>query len=185
MIRHGETDWNAAGILQGREDIPLNATGRQQAFELADYLKPEQWDVIFSSPLQRAYETALIISDKLAISEVYMENDLIERDYGLASGLLPSERQLRFGNGNIPGLEEFDVLCSRAMEVLNKLVMQHPGMKILAVSHGALINAMLYAVSNGEYGSFKTRLKNGSVNLFLHVQNNWTVAYFNRTIPAP
>jgi hypothetical protein len=67
ILRHGETDWNSTGRLQGCEDIELNAVGREQAVQVAGYLEKEPWDIIISSPLKRAYETARIIAMRLSI----------------------------------------------------------------------------------------------------------------------
>ncbi|HZW61637.1 MAG TPA: histidine phosphatase family protein [Candidatus Babeliales bacterium] len=62
LFRHGQTDWNLNGIMQGHADIPLNETGKKQAHELGNQLKNEQLEVIFTSDLQRANETAQIVS---------------------------------------------------------------------------------------------------------------------------
>ena len=61
FIRHGETDWNKDGKLQGRVDIPLNEEGRHVAELTCEALKEEHFDIAFTSPLSRAYETAEII----------------------------------------------------------------------------------------------------------------------------
>jgi uncharacterized phosphatase len=182
MVRHGETDWNATGRLQGREDIELNPAGREQAAQLAGYFKKGQWDLIFSSPLQRAYETARIIATEIGLQEIYVMEALKERDYGAASGLLPDDRRERFPDGIIPGQEDFEHLRKRAMEALTEIAGEHPGKRILVVSHGALSNSVLYTVSGGAFGSFKTRLKNGCLNLLAHHGASWSVVFFNKTV---
>jgi uncharacterized phosphatase len=181
IVRHGETDWNAQGRLQGREDIELNDSGREQALRIASYLKSEQWDAVVSSPLKRAYETARIIARELSVSEIGIEEKITERDYGAASGLWPEERRSRFPDG-IPGQEDFEVLRQRAMAGLENIVKDHPGKRIVVISHGALTNSILYTLSGGEFGSFKTRLKNGCINQITLLNGNWIVDFYNKTV---
>jgi len=181
IVRHGETDWNAQGRLQGREDIELNDSGRQQAFKIAAYLSGEHWDAVVSSPLKRAYETASIIARKLSVSEINVEEQITERDYGEASGLWPEERRSRFPDG-IPGQEDFELLRQRAMHALEKIVNDHNGKRIVVISHGALTNSILYTLSGGEFGSFKTRLKNGCINQITVHDGQWIVDFYNKTV---
>lgn len=180
IVRHGETDWNSSGRLQGREDIELNDLGRKQAIQIAEYFQDEPWDVVVSSPLKRAYETAQIIAASLKIPTVHVVDELKERDYGSASGLLPEERRIRFPYG-IPDSEEFEHLRQRAMRGFSKVTNEFRGKRIIAVSHGGLINSILYSLSNGEFGSFKTRLKNGCINKISLKEDNWSVEFYNKT----
>jgi uncharacterized phosphatase len=181
IIRHGETDWNSSGRLQGCEDTELNNLGREQAGKLADFLKEETWDLIISSPLQRALETARIISSKINIPGVQTMEGLRERDYGKASGLLPEERRSLYPDGIFPDQEEFEHLRTRAFDTITSIAKKYEGKRIIVVSHGAFINSVLYTISNGEFGSFKTRLKNGCVNRLVYSQSQWSVTYYNKT----
>lgn len=181
IIRHGETDWNSLGKLQGLEDIELNELGREQARETARYFETEAWDVVVSSPLKRAFETAQIIADRLSISTVQVVAEIVERSYGSASGLLPAERKSLFPDGIIPDQEGFEHLRERAMVGLNKIAADFEGKRVIVVSHGGLTNSILYSLSNGEFGSFKTRLKNGSVNKIILQNNTWSVEFYNKT----
>jgi uncharacterized phosphatase len=181
IVRHGETDWNAQGRLQGREDIELNDAGRQQARRIAAYLSSDHWDAIVSSPLKRAYETARIVSGILSISEIEVEEQITERDYGEASGLFPEDRRSRFPDG-IPGQEDFELFRQRAMSGLNKIVSDHAGKRIVVISHGALTNSILYTLSGGEFGSFKTRLRNGCINQITVKDGKWTVDFYNKVV---
>jgi uncharacterized phosphatase len=181
IVRHGETDWNAQGRLQGREDIELNDAGREQALKMAAWLSSETWDAVVSSPLKRAFETAQIIARRLSISEIIVEEQITERDYGEASGLWPEERRSRFPEG-IPGQEDFELLRHRAMAGIEKIANAHRGKRIVVISHGALTNSILYTLSGGEFGSFKTRLKNGCMNQITLQKGKWTVDFYNKTI---
>jgi len=181
IIRHGETDWNSSGRLQGSEDIELNNLGREQAIETSRYFKTESWDIMVSSPLKRAYETAQIIASRLSIPMVHVVEEIKERSYGLASGLLPEERRSRFPDGVIPGQEDFEHLRQRAMTGLTKIAADFKGKRIIVVSHGGLTNSILYSLSGGEFGSFKTRLKNGCINKLIFQNNKWSVEFYNKT----
>jgi len=182
IIRHGETDWNSLGKLQGTEDIELNELGREQAVTTARYFEKESWDAVVSSPLKRAYETAQIIATHLSIPMVHIVEEIKERSYGSASGLLPEERHSRFPEGIIPGQEEFEHLRQRAMIGLNKIAADFNGKRIIVVSHGGLTNSILYSISGGEFGGFKTRLKNGCINKLILHDNIWMVEFYNKTV---
>lgn len=81
FIRHGETDWNTAGKLQGRTDVPLNNTGVKQAEACSKFLNHSEWDIIITSPLARAKKTAEIIQQQLTIPLIEMEA-FIEISFG-------------------------------------------------------------------------------------------------------
>lgn len=92
LVRHGQTDWNRAGKIQGTTDIPLNETGRQQAERLAGVLKEKRGypaetriDAIYTSPLARAFQTAEILakSETLPLRRL---TELRERDFGCWEG---------------------------------------------------------------------------------------------------
>ena len=87
LVRHGETDDNAAGRFQGRRDTQLNERGRAQSRALADSLRGERLRAIYTSPLQRARATALIVADALGL-EPLLDERLMEADAGDWSGRL-------------------------------------------------------------------------------------------------
>src|SRR3712207_4629138 len=92
LTRHGQTDWNAAGRLQGSSDVPLNDTGRGQAAESVQRFSPADWDAVVTSPLSRARETGAILADGLGIPLGATYPELVERHYGVAEGLTDGER---------------------------------------------------------------------------------------------
>jgi probable phosphoglycerate mutase len=85
VVRHGETEWSAAGRHTGRTDIPLTEAGEEQARGLTFRLNRD-WEAVLSSPLQRAVETA-----RLAGFEPVVDDDLVEWDYGAAEGRTTAE----------------------------------------------------------------------------------------------
>ncbi|POR01294.1 hypothetical protein AU468_08215 [Alkalispirochaeta sphaeroplastigenens] len=183
LVRHGETDWNARALIQGSTDIPLNDTGRNQARAAAGMLQQERWDALYASTMIRAIETAEIIGEVLSLGPVTTDHNLREREYGIAEGMDIAERYRRFGEGPIPGAEEWDQVRKRGLEALEAIRRANPGQRVLAVAHGGLINALLGVISAGEIGSGKTVLKNASTNLIVW-DGSWKVRWYNRTAEA-
>ena len=85
IIRHGQTDWNVAGRIQGRQDIPLNAQGRLQARALAEGMSERPVTAVYSSPQIRALETAKAIAEPLKLT-VELLPQLMEISYGTWEG---------------------------------------------------------------------------------------------------
>jgi len=181
LIRHGETEWNAVGKLQGREDIPLNANGVSQAERCGTALQNGSWRAICTSPLQRARCTAEIIAGIINIPEVHEESDLIERDYGKASGLTAEERAALFPDGKYDGIEDWDVLCGRVYGAIIRCAERFVPEDILVVSHGSAINSILAKLSNHEIGTGKTRLKNTCLNMLEYANHALRIVYYNKS----
>ena len=81
FVRHGQTDLNAAGRIQGRNDAPLNDTGIAQARWLVEALRSEEFSLVITSPLQRARTTAEIIAQAFSVP-LQLDDRLLERDFG-------------------------------------------------------------------------------------------------------
>ena len=90
ITRHGQTEWNALGKLQGRKDIKLNEIGREQAVTTSEKIKNEKIDIIITSPLKRARETAEIINKQFNV-EIVEDDRLMERCYGDFEGITKLE----------------------------------------------------------------------------------------------
>lgn len=119
LVRHGETELNAGGLLRGRLDPPLNATGRREAEAVARALRWVQPAVIVSSPLQRAVDTASAISAECGV-EVETDPRLIDRDYGRFAGQAREEVERRFGSlEEAPGVEPSSEVLARAGAALD------------------------------------------------------------------
>ncbi|PWI59000.1 hypothetical protein BM613_01325 [Sulfoacidibacillus thermotolerans] len=179
-MRHGETDWNVLRRFQGRTDVPLNDRGREQALQSAIYLSAFHWDQIVTSPLGRAKETAQIIAQHLHLGEVETIEQLAERDVGNGTGFTPEQFRLAQTEGRLVGIETHDQVKDRAMAALQLLVMRYKAKRVIAVSHGAVINAVLAELSNGEIGTGKTALQNVCLNtLHFHPELGWEIESFN------
>jgi uncharacterized phosphatase len=113
FIRHGQTDWNREGLLQGSSDIPLNDMGRQQAHDAFMTLRSRPWDAVVSSPLQRARETARIIAEGLDIPLGPAYGQLIERDYGPLEGTSAAAAIERWPDREYPDAEALDAVAGR------------------------------------------------------------------------
>lgn len=177
LIRHGETDWNLQNKMQGSSDIPLNDTGKMQAQKSSELLKDIHWDVIISSPLKRARETADIINHKLSIPLFEMD-EFKERNYGKAEG--KSLKEYNKMLPNIPDLESREVLAERVISGLHKIQKKYNSLNVIIVAHGAVINAILSEVSGGKIGTKKTRLENACISNIQFQDNNWSVIDYNQ-----
>lgn len=165
IVRHGQTDWNVEGRNQGRTDIELNETGIKQAEETAKKLEGKKIDMVFSSPLKRAYKTAQIISNNHIISDAR----LIERCNGDLEGKLKSEYKglVNFADPNEirHGVEPLPIFRRRITEFFDYILKNYPGKDILVVTHaGISIYAKCYfegEPKDGDYSKYK--LKNCEV----------------------
>lgn len=183
LVRHGETDWNVAGRLQGREDTLLNARGREQARLSGRALRRAVcgagWDLILTSPLRRAAETARIIGDIVAVPRLVAVPELVERDYGAASGLTRAESAARFPDGSVPGEEDRAAVGERSLAALASWVERHPGERILVVTHGGVIGTLLHAASRGALLVAAGSLGNACLNVLHHLDGGWRVVAHN------
>lgn len=179
LLRHGQTDWNIDLRLQGSSDIPLNDTGRAQALTAAKAIDGQSWDVILSSPLSRARDTAEIVAVELGKTVVILP-ELIERSFGVAEGLDHTAwRKLYESGQEIQGLESLDDLRVRTNVLLSLIAENFSGQRVLAVSHGAFIRKVLTIVTNGELPREGERLSNASLNTFSHQDGCWSIADYN------
>lgn len=184
ILRHGQTDWNIDFRLQGVTDIPLNETGIAQARDAATVIERDDWDLILSSPLSRARDTAQIVAEENNFDETIIEPLLLERSFGEAEGLGHDEWRAKYADTNkVPGGESLAELASRVNLLLEKFATEHRGKRVLAVSHGALIRKLLSIVSNGEFPREGERLGNASMSVFVHDEDGWRVErYEPRTL---
>ncbi len=180
LFRHGQTDWNINFLLQGVTDIPMNKTGIEQVRTAARAISKEDWDIVLTSPLGRARETASIIAEQLGFDEIQQHELLIERSFGEAEGLAYEQWKEKYSNlDEIPGGESRTDLIARSSLLLDSFITTHPGKRILAISHGALIRTVLSITSENELPREGERLGNASLNIVSHLEKTWTVTKYD------
>jgi broad specificity phosphatase PhoE len=185
LVRHGQTDWNLRGILQGNADVPLDSTGVMEAQELAVSTSDKTIDAVYSSPLSRAYETAQTIATKHQLS-VEEEDDLREIGVGIYTGYqgsqIPSDIRISWTTdpnfampSGVPdsnnlldpsyvyGIyfegESLNMVADRSWDEITDIAEEHCGENVVTVTHGGIIGITLTQV----YGLPVTDYRNYSV----------------------
>ena len=171
VVRHGQTDWNIQKKMQGHVDIPLNETGRAEAASLAVELKDIPFSMCFSSDLQRASETASIIT---AMSSLPLKTDkrLRERDFGPWEGCLHSE--YTSNDGKQEGVESNEAMQERIFQILEQAADQYMGSDILIVTHSGVIRQLIIQTLGLDH-SISVAIKNTAVLKLTYANNQWVV----------
>ncbi|MRX73978.1 histidine phosphatase family protein [Bacillus lacus] len=174
LIRHGETDENKMGKFIGRTDPPLNENGKRQALQIANMLKEAKPDALLTSPLQRAGQTAAILSLHLDIP-VTVKDELMERSFGKLEGKrrIAAEKQwgpLTEETLTSLGAEPLDQLQSRVWDALYNIEKNHQNKTVAAVTHGAWIQA---AVSRLQPETEHLHIDNGSLIRIQYKHYKW------------
>ena len=138
IVRHGQTEYNVIGRYGGRIDVPLNDNGIKQAHELHEILKDIKFDLVFSSPLHRALQTAEIICD----NEIIKDDRIIERDNGELEGKLKSEIKV-FPDFNDPEEKRYNIenivdFRNRIYSFFKDISENYKGKNILVVTHAGV-----------------------------------------------
>jgi len=161
FVRHGQTQWNLEGRLQGSSNIPLNDTGRMQAREAVDVLSGSGWEVVVSSPLDRARETAQIIADGLGLELGPSYEMLIERGYGQGEGMVEAEALERWPGKIGGGIEPLESVVQRGHKAIEQIMTDYPGKNVVVVCHGTIIRYTLSDIAGWQLET----IRNGSVAL--------------------
>ncbi len=169
FLRHGETDWNAGGLSQGRADIPLNATGLAQAAAAAHRLQGHGIRSIAASTLGRAWQTASLVGAALDLVPT-SDAGLQEASFGVQEGQAMGSWYDDWVAGTYTpeGAETFAGLQARVVAAVNRALLL-PG-PVLVVAHGAMFRAVRAAMGL----SALVRTENG-VPLLCHPGTPWTL----------
>ena len=156
LARHGETDLNKSGRIQGVNLDSLNQTGRRQARALADVLKHELPFTLYTSPVPRAAETAQVIAAALTLTPETLEG-LKEADAGKLEGLTGAQMRERFpafaerwtadsGTARMPSGESLAQVQERAWCSLSLMQERHEGEVVVAVTHNFVVQTIICKV---------------------------------------
>jgi len=179
-IRHGQTDWNAQARLQGHTDVPLNAEGRAQAARLAEALRGEALDAVYTSDLARARDTAQAVA-AAGGAPLRLEPALRERAFGRFEGVTrdeiarrwpdDAERWRRREPGYAPpdGGEALTDFHARCIAAATRLAAAHPGGAIALVAHGGVLDSLYRAATGVPLDAPRSWiLANASINRLLY-----------------
>jgi len=191
-IRHGETEWNSEGRFQGHLNSALNQEGLAQANALGARLANERFDLLLSSDLGRALQTAGAIAMSTG-HEILVEPRLRERNMGIFQGLTATEARSRYPDEYarfrsndpdyvIPDGESMRQLLERSVACIAELARIHAGMTLAAVTHGGVL-AMLYrhAKSMSLAAPRDFPLHNAGLNRFRHSRGAWELLSWGDT----
>jgi broad specificity phosphatase PhoE len=194
LMRHGETDWNREGRVMGRNPIALNQRGRTQAeaaARLAAQLKP---DLIFTSPLLRARQTAEIVAAAFGGIAIIEEAGIAEVLYGRWEGMVyhdliedPYYAEYRKSplEHCTPGGESIPQVQERGVRAITRVLRDYPGKRLLFVSHGDIIRTVLCHFIGLELGYFtRLRIDNASISI-IQVSGKFAELKFMNLLPEP
>jgi broad specificity phosphatase PhoE len=173
LVRHGRTQLNAAGLLRGRLDPPLDMVGLAEARDLASQLGEVGVSRVVSSPLLRAMETAGPIA---AAAEVSVEIDerFIDRDYGVFNGRSCSDVAPGFGSlDDAPGIEPAAEVAARAEPALAELVAGTDPGPLVIVTHDAVIRLLIDQVLPASEHHEHVPQRTGCWNLLHYTDSGW------------
>jgi probable phosphoglycerate mutase len=152
LLRHAESDWNAAGRWQGLADAPLSARGREQAASAGGRLARFGFSAVVSSDLQRARATAASVAASLMLSAPTIDAGLREYDVGDWSGLTRPEIEARWPGaiddwreGRLvatPHGERRDAFVTRITAAVERIAATAPGPRVVVITHGGVISAL-------------------------------------------
>jgi 2,3-bisphosphoglycerate-dependent phosphoglycerate mutase len=186
LVRHGETEWNRERRMQGHTNTPLSDIGRAQAAALGLRMKNARIDVLYSSDLSRAWDTAAAVSAHTG-HDVRKEPLLRERTFGIFEGLTYDEMAMRYPEAHalflsrdpeyaMPGGESAREFYDRSLGCLTEIACRHDGDTVMVVTHGLVLDT-LYRAATGMPIQLRREapLLNASLNTFRHEAQTWTM----------
>ena len=175
VVRHGQTDWNIIGLIQGLTDIELNSNGIDQANEVAQQLKNINFSAIYTSPLKRTLKTAVLIN-KYHNLNIITDTRVIERCFGNFEGTNGLQNKFDYRDYEL-NLEDNNVesvkrLFKRIKEFLLEIykLYKDTDSNILIVTHGGTAIAINAIINNINSDLFSLGIKNCEVKIFKNIK---------------
>jgi broad specificity phosphatase PhoE len=187
LCRHGETEHNDNGIVQGQMNTKINGKGKQQAKKLRDRLAEENIDKVYSSSMTRAVETAEIVAEPhdIEIEETEELKEVArakfegERFEDLIEEIIKSETEDYLWKPE--GGESLEELKERGADFLNTIKEEHEGEQVVAISHrGTISSTLLGILGHSSKNSYRINQENCSINkLTWKTYTGWSIHSVN------
>jgi probable phosphoglycerate mutase len=186
VIRHGETDWNRQHRFQGQVDVPLNAAGHAQARRVAERLAAERADVLLTSDLRRARETAAPLAQSWALPPL-ADAGWREQNFGEVDGLEVAQVQrdhpalwaawaAQQADAEIPGGESIRQFHARVLGAVDQVLQVHRGKRVAMVTHGGVLDVLWrHAQGLPLSGTPRCPMPNGGINRLAWQDGRWQV----------
>ncbi len=190
IIRHGETDWNCEGRIQGQLDIPLNEVGREQALAAAYNSGHHRFEAVVSSDLLRTVQTAEALALREGLPVITMEG-LRERHYGIFQGVTKSEapgkypdiyplykaRDLHY---NFETGESLTKFSQRVLDTFLWLVHHYEDKQIAVVTHAGVLDIMYRTATDRPLETERDfNIPNSALNWFHHDGGGWHLDHWD------
>lgn len=160
LVRHGSTEWNEKRIWQGVVDTELSTSGIEEVGKIAEFFKNKPVDVIFSSPMRRAYQTANIIASKTAYGseEIIVDNRLRECEIKLWNGKTNEEIDQLYAtqfhewftnlSSDVSGVESLESVQKRMYDFLKDVIVHFTNKNVIIVSHAIALRMLISKILN-------------------------------------
>jgi broad specificity phosphatase PhoE len=159
LARHGQTEWNAAGRIQGQGDSPLTSLGREQSLRVSERLAAIEVEAVYASPSERASYLGRLIAARHGHLPVTLVEGLRERSYGCYEGLTREEARARdpalfekwLADPDreqlaVPGGETQAAMSHRVMAALREIILSHSGGSVAVATHAGPIRSIVFAI---------------------------------------
>jgi probable phosphoglycerate mutase len=196
LVRHGLTEWNREGRIQGHSDSALTTEGIEQARSIGARLREEAIDLMVSSDLGRARHTATLIASDIG-HEIGFDERLRERSFGVAEGLSYAEIQRDYPemfsrvretdpHFAVPGGETRAQFSQRVVSAIGNLAEQHNGKKLLVITHGGVLAAIYRWLNELPVSSpHKIEIPNVAYNRIHRDDQRWRIEVWGDTAHLP